>query len=97
MTGTQHSPRDKMARAASEFLNDLGSRARHGIHQRGFEDAARTCLDVLDKRINDLDDRSRSSRGKLDQQDQYLLTILRDVRAEMVGELDGHQEIINRP
>lgn len=96
MTGLQGCPRDKVARAARGFLDELRSRLLHGMHQRGFDDAARTCLSVIDKRINDLNDKSRSSRGKLNQQDQYLLTILGDIRAEMASELDGYWESIDR-
>ncbi|PZS12920.1 MAG: hypothetical protein DLM57_18155 [Pseudonocardiales bacterium] len=97
MTETQRGPREKAAGVVRGFVDELRSRVLHGLHQHGFDDAARTCLSVIDKQINDLNDKSRSSRGKLNQQDQYLLTILGDIRAEMASELDGNSEGIDRP
>ena len=75
---------------------EVGGRLSGDWIQYGYDQAAGLTLGLLRKRIDDLHEKIRSG-GKLTQQEQYLLTILSDITAEIERELQYNWETYLRP
>ena len=87
---------DAATGVVGEAVGEAGGRVAGDWIQYGYDQASGLSIGLLGKRIDDLHEKIRSG-GKLTQQEQYLLTILSDIKAEIERELQYNWETYLRP
>lgn len=75
-----------MRELARDIIVDVRRRLLEGVYDHGYNEAGDRCLGVLSKNIDDLQTQVKSG-SSLSKQDQFLLTKLHDLKAEIESEL----------
>lgn len=87
---------DKARGLAGEAVSEVGGRLVGDWIEYGYDQASHLSTGLVGRRIDDLNQKVRSG-GKLTVQEQYLLTVLGDIKSEMERELRYNLEKYVRP